>query len=163
MQGLLSPLRIIILLLISALVVTDCAMAEEAPATAGPPVPADADLGKVLAGLVGTEWVLEDLCGTPVVHESQATLTFTALDKVSGRGSVNRFGGALAIQDGKPKMGPFMLTRMAGPEPLMNQEQAYLDALGKATSLEVKGNTLTIHAQGKNQPLRFTRLNTQNK
>jgi len=158
MKSLLSPVRIIITLLISAMVSTACAVAEEPPAVVDPAAPAVEDQAKVLASLVGTEWLLEDLGGQPVVAESQATLQFTAADKVSGRGSVNRFGGGISIENGKPKMGPFMLTRMAGPEPLMAQEQAYLDALAKATSLSVKGDTLTINVEVHDKPLRFAKI-----
>jgi heat shock protein HslJ len=158
MKRLLSPVRIIITLLFSAMVSAGCAVAEENQAAVDPAEPAVEDQGKVLAGLIGTEWLLENLGGQAVVAESQATLQFTAVDKVSGRGSVNRFGGGITIENGKPKMGPFMLTRMAGPEPLMAQEQAYLEALAKAASLSVKGDTLTITVEGQDKPLRFAKI-----
>jgi len=158
MKDLFAPMRTFITLLVSAMVGTQGAVAQETPAVIAPAAPAAEDQAKVLAGLVGTESLLEDLAGQPVVADSQATLQFTALDKVSGRGSVNRFGGAMALENGKPTMGPFMLTRMAGPEPLMAQEQAYLEALAKATSLSVKGESLTIQVEGQDKPLRFTKI-----
>jgi heat shock protein HslJ len=108
--------------------------------------------------LVGSKWRLVELGGKPVVDGSEATLEITAADKVAGRGSVNRFGGGIAIENGQLKMGPFMVTRMAGPEPLMNQEQAYLDALAKATTFSVKDDSLTVQVDGQPTPLRFARI-----
>ena len=138
----------------------DCSLAEEPPiaADAGQTVPPVEDQGKLLASLVATRWKLEDLCGSPVVEGSQATLEFSAVDKVAGRGSVNHFSGGIGIEKDMLKVGPLMVTEMAGPPALMTQEQAFLDALGKASSLSLKGEVLSITVEGKDKPLRFTTI-----
>jgi hypothetical protein len=48
-------------------------------------------------GLSSTSWLLEDLAGTGVVDNVQATLEFTEAGMVSGNGSCNRFGGTVNI------------------------------------------------------------------
>lgn len=149
--------QIVVVLLLVAFALSECT----AMASGNPENPAGQqqapDQKALIASLQGTKWQLIDLCGKPPVPDSQATLEFSAADKVSGRGSVNRFGGAIAVADGKLKMGPFMVTRMAGPENLMAQEQAYLEALAKATRLALSGDSLTVTVDGSQQPLRFTR------
>jgi heat shock protein HslJ len=148
------------LLLSGAIALANCSMAEVPPVSVEPgqTVPPVEDQGKLLASLVATQWQLEDLCGSPVVEGSHATLEFAAVDKVAGRGSVNHFSGGIGIEKDRLRIGPLMVTEMAGPPALMTQEQAFLEALGKASSLSLKGEVLSITVEGKDKPLRFTRI-----
>lgn len=87
-----------------------------------------------LAALEGTEWVLRKLDGaeeTPAVGE--ATLVIEA-DKVSGSTGCNRYNGTIAQGPSETSLevGPLATTRMACPEPLMAQEQAFLVRLAQA-------------------------------
>jgi len=115
-------------------------------------------LEKLIQGLVGSEWLLEDLAGKGVLDDVRATLSFQEEMKVSGLGSVNRFNAQIKIEDGKPKFGPITSTRRAGPPAVMNQEQAYFEALGKATSMTLAEPFLHIFIEGEEAPLRFIRL-----
>lgn len=133
------------------------AAADEEGAEEGEPV----DLAALLASLVGTEWRLEDLCGRGVVDDSHASLEFGEDGAVFGRGSVNRFRGAVRVVENQPVFGPLASTLMAGPPALMHQETAYLRALDKAEGLErkVEEGQLLIHVADEEEPLRFILVN----
>jgi len=106
--------------------------------------------------LRGTAWILEDLAGSGVIDNVQATLEFRKDGKVSGRGSCNRFTGSTEISGNTLKMGPLASTRMMCPEALMNQETKYLKALESAQRFERQGSTLLIYSQDLEKPLKFT-------
>jgi heat shock protein HslJ len=129
-----------------------CASQSGAAGGGGSPFP-------TATSLVGTEWVLVDLGGTPVPETSrQATLVFSEPGKVSGNGSCNRFTGTVEVGElGVMKIGPLASTRMACPPPLGDQELAYLTALQKAERLGTEGDQLNVYSQGLEKPLRFKR------
>lgn len=110
----------------------------------------------VAAGLVGTDWLLDDLAGTAVIHGVQATLAFPEAGKVTGNGSCNRFFGSVEISGNIIKFGPLGSTRMACPEPVMDQESKYLAALQYAERFERTDTHLQIYCKGFAKPLRFT-------
>jgi heat shock protein HslJ len=108
--------------------------------------------------LTGSEWLLEDLAGTGVIDNVQATLAFPEAGKVSGRGSCNRFFGSAKIDGNTIQLGPLGATRMACPEAVMNQETRYLNALQAADRFEWKSPYLLLHSKDAKKPLRFMRL-----
>jgi heat shock protein HslJ len=108
--------------------------------------------------LSNSEWLLEDLSGSGVLDNVQATLTFPEAGKVAGSGSCNRFSGAAEIDRNALKFGPLASTRMACPEPVMNQETKYLEALQAAERFEWKDPYLLVYCKGLEKPLRFTRM-----
>jgi heat shock protein HslJ len=108
--------------------------------------------------LPGSEWLLEDLAGGRVLDQVQATLTFLEAGKVAGNGSCNRFFGTAEIHGENVKFGPLGATRMACPEPVMNQETKYLRALQAAERFAWKDPYLLIYCKGFEKPLRFTRM-----
>lgn len=97
------------------------------------------------ASLRGAEWKLVTMQGTAVGGEPGATLEFGDEQQISGRSFINRYfgsytpgpGGAIAI-------GPAGMTRMAGPEPLMQQENTYIQLLGQVDRCEVTRETLAL-------------------
>ena len=107
--------------------------------------------------LSGSEWQLEDLGGIAADH-GQATLTFPEAGKVAGNGSCNRFFGSAEINGDAIKLSALGSTRMACPEPVMNQEAKYLEALQAAERFEWKDPYLLIYCKGFEKPLRFTRM-----
>lgn len=107
--------------------------------------------------LTGSEWLLEDLGGSGVLDNVQATLAFPAKGKVAGKSSCNRFFGSAEINGNSVKLGPLAGTRMACPEAVMNQETKYLNALGAAERFEWKDPYLFLYCRGFEKPLRFTR------
>lgn len=107
--------------------------------------------------LRGTSWLLEDIGGSGVIDNAQATLEFPQPGKVAGRGSCNRFFGTVDVTRESIAFGPLGSTRMACPEAVMNQEAKYLKALQDAERYALDGPFLLIHARGMDRPLRFTR------
>jgi heat shock protein HslJ len=109
-------------------------------------------------GLSGSEWLLEDLGGSRMLDQIQATLTFPEEGKVAGNGSCNRFFGAVEIHGESIKFGPLGSTRMACAAAAMNQETNYLKALQAAERFEWKDPYLLIYCKDFEKPLRFTSI-----
>jgi heat shock protein HslJ len=108
--------------------------------------------------LAGSEWRLEDLSGSRVLDNVQATLAFPELGKVAGNGSCNRFFGTAEINGPAIKLGPLASTRMACAEEVMNQETKYLETLQSAEHFEWKDPYLVVYCKGFEKPLRFKRM-----
>jgi heat shock protein HslJ len=112
--------------------------------------------------LPGTEWVLIDLAGTPVLPGGKATLVFLGVGRVAGNASCNRFTGTMLITGDEINMGPLATTRMAcTDEDISRQEDTYLKALGAATRYSYQDPYLIIYVEGFDRPLRFTRAPSQ--
>jgi heat shock protein HslJ len=111
--------------------------------------------------LSGREWLLEDLGGTGVLDNVQATLAFPEAGKVAGNGSCNRFFGTVDITGNNIKLSPLGSSRMACPEAVMNQETKYLQMLQAAQRFEWKDPYLLIYCQAFEKPLRFTRMSNK--
>jgi heat shock protein HslJ len=108
--------------------------------------------------LWGSEWRLQDLGGQVVLDQAIATLAFPQAGQTEGQGSCNRFFGSVEIEKDRIRFGPLGATKMACPGGASQQESRYLGALQKAQRYEVRGdNTLLIHTEGMDRPLRFTR------
>src|SRR5216684_3296485 len=108
--------------------------------------------------LSGSEWLLEDLGGSGVIDNIQATLTFPEAGRIAGNASCNRFSGAAEVSGNSVKLGPLASARMACPEAVMNQETKYLTALHAAERFEWKDPYLLIYCKAFDRPLRFTRM-----
>jgi len=114
---------------------------------------------KAPPNLLKTEWLLEDLAGKGVLDRVQATLAFPGPNKVAGKGSCNRFFGAVEINGESIKFGHLASTLMACPsEAVSNQETNYLKALEGADRIVIDGPYLLIYSKGLEKPLRFTRI-----
>jgi heat shock protein HslJ len=98
--------------------------------------------------LVGQEWRLIAIGGTPALAGSDATLRFSADGQVSGSGSINRYNGSYTIEGARLTIGALVRTEMAGPPERMQQEAEFLGLLASARSFQVTGNTLTISGDG---------------
>jgi heat shock protein HslJ len=109
--------------------------------------------------LIGTEWLLTELVGTPVVPESKASLSFFEAGRAAGNASCNRFTGGVDISGATIKFGQLASTRMACVDSAVSaQEDLYLKALGAAMRFERKDDSLLIYADGFDKPLRFLRV-----
>lgn len=110
------------------------------------------------ASLVGTEWLLSDLAGTPVVPNSKASLSFLESGRAAGNASCNRFTGAVTITGKAIKFGQMASTRMACVDADVSaQEDQYLKLLGTANRYDLTANSLLIFVEGSDKPLRFSR------
>jgi hypothetical protein len=52
--------------------------------------------------------------------------------------------GTFALSESELRFGPLATTMMAGPDPAMQRERAFLDALARVTSYELDGRLLTL-------------------
>lgn len=108
--------------------------------------------------LNGTKWRLS---GWSISSIDPASVTITAQfaeGQISGSGGVNSYGGPYTLGPASGfKVGEIVSTLMAGPEPAMRAESAYMALLGQARSYAVEGDTLTLFDAGGNQSLIFER------
>jgi len=112
------------------------------------------------ASLTGTEWILQDLAGTPALPNVKATLAFPEAGRAVGNASCNRFTGSAEISGDTIKFEILASTRLAcADNAVSSQETEYLKALAAAAKrFELKDSTLLIYAEGYDKPLRFTRM-----
>ncbi len=99
--------------------------------------------------LEGVRWILKSYGNanslTPVLPDAEVWLEFKSADKtVSGNAGVNLISGQYNVDGNKLTMDSLMMTLMAGPEPLMNQETRYAKILGSAQTFNIEAQTLTI-------------------
>ena len=80
---------------------------------------------------------------TKVLPDTETTVAFGD-GRVNGSGGINRFFGECRVEGTHLEIGPLGSTMMAGPEPLMKQEQAFLDRLGKADRYLIVGTQLRL-------------------
>lgn len=95
--------------------------------------------------LAGTKW---QLSGGTLGSSNPADLAITAQfdgERISGNSGVNSYSGTYEIGPGDAfSVGPIAGTRMAGPEPAMQAEGAFLTLLGQARSARVAAGQLTL-------------------
>lgn len=99
------------------------------------------------ATLQETYWKLTEVDGRPAVvfdGSREAHMVLRKDGSVSGSSSVNRMMGSYTIEGDSITFGQMAGSMMAGPEPLMKQEQAFLKALGNTKRYRVEGETLTL-------------------
>lgn len=113
--------------------------------------------GPVLLSVTGVEWRLLrftwDGANYLLSIDQVPTFTIDAWGKVNGSGSINRYAGEMTVDDGGrfTWRGQIAGTRMAGPRPLMDQEQAFLLALQQADRMSLRNDHLVIEdATGRN-------------
>lgn len=106
------------------------------------------------APLVETYWQVVSVDGNKAnpAADSAAVphLIFKSKDKsLVGSGGVNRFFGTYDLPGGDAiRIRPGGVTRMAGPEPLMKQERRLLEMLQVINAYRIKGEELTLRANG---------------
>lgn len=94
--------------------------------------------------LNGTSWTLTRLGDTSLVPDTEVTLHFED-GALGGNASCNAYGGSFTLDDAQIAMSEIFSTMMyCYPEEVMEQEVAYLAALGPAATFQVDGNVLTL-------------------
>ena len=96
-------------------------------------------------------WTLDSL------NPADFTITAEFADgRISGSSGVNTYGGPVKVGPGSAfSAGPLASTMMAGPEPAMRAESAYVTLLGQAKSFKVVSGTLTLYDANGNESLVF--------
>lgn len=112
-----------------------------------------------LTALHNTEWQLISLAGNPPIADFKPpTIAFSG-DRLSGTGGCNRLMGQFTVAGDKLTIEKTMaMTMMACPEPLMQQEQAFVKALTSAQGFEIVNETELIITTGDGQQLKFSPL-----
>lgn len=116
--------------------------------TTAPVDPATRPTTAPAATLENTYWKLIEVAGkAAVVMDDMPEAQFTLRPgekRMTGMGSVNRIGGGYTLDGATLKIGPIMSTRMAGPDPLNQQEFAFTAALEQATGYRITGDRLEL-------------------
>lgn len=94
--------------------------------------------------LTGSSWKLVTLQGSPVSGDEAITLEFLADGKLAGSAGCNRYGGGYTLQGVAFQTGALFSTKMACPEPAMQQETAYLQALDAMRYAQVSDGKLLL-------------------
>jgi len=79
-----------------------------------------------------------------VPEDSGLFIQFDVDGSIKGHGGCNRFFGTLQQTDSGIEVGPLGSTRMACPEPVMNRETAFLDAVQKTTGFQTGENSMSL-------------------
>lgn len=99
--------------------------------------------------LAGSEWEVtgynngRQAVVSPMVG-TRLTLAFSD-HQVSGHGGCNGFHGAFTTQGASLVIEPLAITRKVCEEPVMAQEQAFIDALQDATTWAIERGMLDLH------------------
>ena len=98
-----------------------------------------------------SEWTLSSL------DPNDFTITAQFTDgKINGKSAVNTYGGPYTEGPGDAfSVGDLVSTMMAGPEPDMRAETAYLTLLAQAKSYKLDGGRLTLFDENGNESLIF--------
>ncbi len=98
-----------------------------------------------------TGWTLSSL------NPADFTITAKFADgNISGHSAVNTYGGPYKLgRDAAFEVGQLACTEMAGPEPAMRAEAAYLELLGQAGFYKMADGTLTLYDKSGNESLIF--------
>lgn len=97
----------------------------------------------------GRTWELTELEGSAPVDGTIIDLTITD-EGASGSSGCNSYTGPADVGAGTMTLGPdFAVTMMACEQPIMDQEQKYLDALTRVTAYQMAADELILEdAQG---------------
>ena len=94
----------------------------------------------------GTGWILTSMQGEPPLPKTTITLEFAGDNRAGGSSGCNQYSTSYTQIDATNalKFGEAALTRKGCPEPLMAQEQAYLQALAAVTGFHLEGHMLSL-------------------
>jgi len=106
--------------------------------------------------LDGTIWRLSGWTLSSLDPNAFTITAHFADGKISGNSAVNTYGGPYTAGPGDAfSVGDLASTEMAGPEPNMRAESAYLTLLSQAKSYKLDGRGLTLFDQNGNESLIF--------
>lgn len=99
-------------------------------------------------GLTGQVWVLTKLNGKPPVAGTGISAQFSADGKVMGSAGCNRYNGTFIISgENITFSSPMASTMMMCEQAIMDQENAYLQALAEVKTFSLAGNLLTFRGE----------------
>ncbi|HEX5165583.1 MAG TPA: META domain-containing protein [Thermomicrobiales bacterium] len=109
--------------------------------------------------LTGTKWELDELNGRDALDDVLVTMQLDDDDDLSGTSGCNRYIGSWETDDGdKITLEPSGLTMMACDQPVMDQEQAFLEALASAVRFDLGVDELELYNAEGREVAEFDRL-----
>jgi heat shock protein HslJ len=102
-----------------------------------------ADKEIVMESLPGTSWKVTRIPGASA-DAAESRLNVEADGSINGTTGCNNYQGPAEIEGASIRVGLLATTRKMCPEPVSDQEQAFLDALGAAWSWTRLGSTLQL-------------------
>jgi putative lipoprotein len=108
------------------------------------------------AQFTGDEWRPIEIAKIEVPSNAGLFVRFTGQGKIEGFGGCNRFFGAYTLVTGRIKVGPLGATRMACPEPIMELEGHFVEALQSATRFAREQANLMFYDDAGNLVARLT-------
>jgi len=99
--------------------------------------------GEPLELLLG-EWQIEDINGEGILNNSHLTLTFDDKGRVYGSASCNRYSSSYKLTGENLTFKPGLVTKMACPEALMNQEKKFLAIFNEINQFDINKNGALI-------------------
>lgn len=106
------------------------------------------------------KWLLEDLGGIGVIDNLQTTMELTEDGKIFGNAGCNNYTGSYKIENNQLKISPLAMTFKMCPPAIMDQESKFLKALGSSGKITLEDSYLFIESENTEQPLKFTRLSS---
>ena len=99
--------------------------------------------------LAGTSWKMTAYNNgrggvQSALADVEVTATFGEDGRISGNAGCNTYSAPFEVDGNKIKVGPGMSTMMACEDKINQQETAYLNALNKAATWEIKGTELVL-------------------
>lgn len=119
----------------------------QAPTEEPTEMPAEEPTAGITGGsLTGTIWILAELNGQPPLPTTTVTAEFGGDGRVSGSSGCNNYTTTYEVEEDNVTIStsPAATTLMACPEPIMDQEAAYLEALGAAETFEASEEELAL-------------------
>ena len=114
-----------------------------------------------LNDISGVEWNLtqmkKDSDTISLVENSKTTFACDEKGNVTGKATINRYSGNLQLQDDGEIIWykAFIMTRMAGPPELMQQEADFTQALMKTSRMYLKDSGLVLTSEDRSTMLEF--------
>jgi len=114
-----------------------------------------------LNDIAGIEWQLKQMIKDnkiiALVKDSQTTFACDENGNVSGKATLNRYSGNLRLKDDGEIIWSkaFIMTRMAGPPELMQQETDFIQALMHTSRIYLKASKLVLKSHNGSTVLEF--------
>jgi heat shock protein HslJ len=114
--------------------------------------------------VAGTRWRLQAYYDvqsfrSPLI-ETEITALFGADGTITGSAGCNVYRGTYTVDNGAISIGALVTTRRVCPDAIMEQERAYLAALGRGARYTIAGGLLTLHATDDTRLADFERAAT---
>jgi heat shock protein HslJ len=106
---------------------------------------ANSDSEQVTLNFMQTDWALVDTGGVTVEHEMGVFVRFAEDGKLTGHAGCNGFFGSYKIDGSTIEIGQLGATRKMCPEPVMQIEYTFMNALQNARTFGISGDQLMLY------------------